>query len=68
MPDRTKNDRVEVYTDVHGEYRWRRVANNNQIVSDSAEGFVKHSYALESAGAYNKDVTDIRDLTQEEPT
>lgn len=66
MPDREKTNRVEVYKDAHGEYRWRRVAANNKIVTDSAEGFVKHAYALESARAYNQDVTDVRDLTQED--
>lgn len=63
---REKTDHVEVYQDTDGEYRWRRVAANNQIVSVSGEGFVKHGYALESAKSYNQDVADVRDQTQED--
>jgi uncharacterized protein YegP (UPF0339 family) len=56
-------DRVEVYTDAKGEYRWRRVARNNKIVSDSAEGFTTRSYAEQSARSYNADVERIDDQT-----
>ena len=54
---REKTDHVEVYHDTDGEYRWRRMATNNQIVSVSGEGFVKRSYAKKSAETYNQDVT-----------
>ena len=60
---REASDHVEVFQDVDGEYRWRRVAANHEIVSVSGEGFVKHAYALTSAQNYNQDVTDIRDST-----
>lgn len=33
-------DQVDVYRDKAGEWRWRRVAPNQQIIADSAEGYV----------------------------
>jgi uncharacterized protein YegP (UPF0339 family) len=30
---------IEMYRDVHGEYRWRMKAANNKIIADSAESY-----------------------------
>ena len=53
------SDRVEVYRDEAQEWRWRRVAPNGEIVSDSAEGYVEKDYALQAAARYNSDVLDV---------
>ena len=31
----------ELYKDTAGEYRWRLQANNNEVIADSAEGYVR---------------------------
>jgi uncharacterized protein YegP (UPF0339 family) len=33
--------RFEVYEDAAGEFRWRLVAGNGEIVADSAEGYTR---------------------------
>jgi len=33
----------ELYEDRAGEYRWRFQADNNEIIADSAEGYVNQS-------------------------
>jgi hypothetical protein len=48
-------DRVKVYKDKSGEYRWTRRAGNNQKVSNSGDGF-ERDYAILSAARYNADV------------
>jgi uncharacterized protein YegP (UPF0339 family) len=53
----TANDRVEVFEDVEGLYRWRRVdMDNGRIVSVSGDGYVNAQYAEEAAAAYNQDL------------
>jgi uncharacterized protein YegP (UPF0339 family) len=42
-------DRVRVYRDAKGEYRWQALARNNEIVAASGEGYMKQSWASESA-------------------
>lgn len=34
-----KNDKLEVYKDKRGEFRWRRIAPNGKIVGSSSEGY-----------------------------
>jgi uncharacterized protein YegP (UPF0339 family) len=42
-------DRVRVYQDAKGEYRWQALARNNQVIADSGEGYVDQSWATEAA-------------------
>jgi uncharacterized protein YegP (UPF0339 family) len=58
MSDTT--DHVELFNDSDGQWRWRRIAANNKIVSVCGEGFVDRSYAEDSAAKYNSDVADFR--------
>lgn len=44
-------DRVEVYQDVSGDWRWHAKAGNNKIVAESGEGYRNLSYAQEMARA-----------------
>jgi len=53
----TMNDKVEVFEDIEGLFRWRRVdMDNGRIVSVSGEGYVNAQYAEEAAAAYNQDL------------
>lgn len=36
-----RHDHVDLYRDDAGEWRWRRVAANGEVVADSAEGYVR---------------------------
>lgn len=42
-------DRVRVYRDEKGEWRWQALARNNEIVAGSQEGYVDESWAAEAA-------------------
>jgi uncharacterized protein YegP (UPF0339 family) len=57
-------DRVEVYRDFAGEWRWRRKNPNGNIVSDSGEGYVRKSDAIGAAHAVNVDVEDFQILEE----
>lgn len=57
-------DKVHIYTDSKGEFRWRRVAPNGEIVTACAEGFETKDYAELSAVRYNADTQLVYD---EEP-
>ena len=48
-------DRVEVYKDEAGEFRWRRKNEQGEPRSDSGEGYKNHSYAKEVAAELNPD-------------
>ena len=39
-------DRIEVYEDAAGEFRWRLVAENGEVLGDSGEGYVNRTDAL----------------------
>lgn len=43
------SDRTEVYLDKAGEWRWRRIAGNGEIVADSGEGYSRKFDALMAA-------------------
>jgi len=43
------DDRTEVYCDAAGEWRWRRVAPNGEIIADSGEGYTRKFDALQAA-------------------
>ena len=57
-------DKVEVYKDEAGEYRWRRKGPNGEKVSDSSEGYRSHIYTKERAAKLNPDCL-IVDLVTE---
>ena len=42
-------DKTIVYQDKSGEWRWRRVAPNGEIIADSSEGYVSMSNAERAA-------------------
>lgn len=50
------DDHVDLYKDDAGEWRWRRVAANGNIVSDSGEGYVNRIDAREMAEKVNPGV------------
>lgn len=53
----TENDYLDVFRDVAGEWRWRRVdGGNHRIVSIGAEGYLNEGYCREAAAAYNPGV------------
>lgn len=37
------SDKLEIYRDKRGKYRWRRVASNGRVVGKSAEGYERKS-------------------------
>jgi uncharacterized protein len=45
--------RVNVYEDEAGEFRWKLVAENGEIISDSAEGYRHKGYAITMAEKLN---------------
>ncbi len=46
-------DKVEIYQDEKGEYRWRRKSPNGEPVSTSGEGYVSHEYIKGRAAQLN---------------
>lgn len=56
MSDAPVTDRVEIFRGIDAQFRWRRIATNNQLVSGSEEGFTSKSWAERSAHTYNSDV------------
>ena len=42
-------DRTVVYQDAAGEWRWRRVAPNNEIIADSNESYTRKADAERAA-------------------
>jgi len=44
---------VHVYKDASGEYRWRGLAANGKIISESGEGYNNRMYARKMARALN---------------
>ena len=59
-------DRIEIYRDLAGEFRWRRRASNGQVVSGPGEGYTRKRNAIKSAVRRNRDVPAERwlDLTK----
>lgn len=49
-----------LYIDRAGEYRWRLLAANNQIVADSSEGYANRQGALQAVGRIQQLVNDPR--------
>jgi uncharacterized protein YegP (UPF0339 family) len=44
-----KKDKIELYKDKKGEWRWKRIAINGNNVGASSEGYVKKSDCLDNA-------------------
>jgi uncharacterized protein YegP (UPF0339 family) len=44
---------VVVYEDESGDFRWRLVAENGEIISDSAEGYRHKGYCITMAKKLN---------------
>lgn len=51
-------DKVTVYKDNAGEWRWKRQSENGEVVSTSSEGYVDKRYALLQAERLN-DIVEI---------
>lgn len=43
------NDRTEIYQDSNGQWRWRRVAANNEPIASSGESFTRKHDAERAA-------------------
>ena len=41
----TRQARFEVYEDSAGEYRWRGIAGNGEVIADSGEGYATKANA-----------------------
>ena len=50
------NDRIEIHQDRAAEFRWRRLAGNNEIISQG-EGYPSLSGAIKGAQRANPDVS-----------
>lgn len=53
-------DRIEVYQDKGGEFRWHLKAGNGEVVSDSAEGYTRVADAYRAAVRVHPDVPIYR--------
>lgn len=62
----TENDRVIVYPDIAGQYRWRRMAGNHRKISASGEAFFDLSTAKRAAERANPGVEIVVEVETEE--
>jgi len=44
--------KVEIYGDRHGEWRWRVIASNGNIVADGGEGYTTRAGAIRGWGSF----------------
>lgn len=59
----SRPDRVTVYPDAKGEFRWtRRNGWNAEVVGDSGEGYVDEGHAAEMAYSVNGGDFVVQDL------
>lgn len=49
-------DRVVLWQDAGGEWRWHRKAGNGEIISTAGEGYKNREWALQMAQRMNPDV------------
>lgn len=49
-------DKVIVYESHEGDWRWKRVAPNNETLSASSEGYERKRYAEDQAKKLNPDI------------
>jgi len=57
-------EKVELYRDAKGFWRWRRKAANGEIVADSAEGYWNRSDCLKMAESVNEGVPIEQEETE----
>jgi len=55
------DDHVELYRDDAGEWRWRRVAPNGEVVADSAEGYTRLEDCRAGAERQGVEIFEIRE-------
>jgi uncharacterized protein YegP (UPF0339 family) len=56
-------DKITVYPDAKGEFRWtRRNGHNNLVVSDSSEGYTEEDHAIQMAYDINGGDFVVQDL------
>lgn len=48
----------EIYEDAAGQYRWRLVHDNGNIIADSGEGYSSEAKARQSIKSVRKTATD----------
>ncbi|KAB1188244.1 MULTISPECIES: HVO_2922 family protein [Haloferax] len=48
----------EVYVDAHGEYRWRLVHDNGNILADSGEGYASKQKAKQGIESLKQNVPE----------
>jgi uncharacterized protein YegP (UPF0339 family) len=62
-------DKIRIYKDTSGEWRWTAYAGNNKVVADSAEGYGNHSDALAAAsGIVAGGTAVVVDIDHADPT
>ena len=54
-----RTDRVELYQDDAGEWRWHRIAPNGEIIADSGEGYKDSHHARLMAERCNIDLLPL---------
>lgn len=50
-----EQERVVVFEDEQGQWRWHRLARNNEVIATSGEGYVDKVHAVDMAVRLNKD-------------
>lgn len=59
-----EHDKLELYKDVEGKFRWRRTAPNGEIVGAATEGYVNKADCLSNLKRqFIKPDNDVADLT-----
>jgi len=54
-----RGERIEVYEDKSGEWRWRKIAGNNERTADSGEGYETYHGAFAAAERERKHSPEI---------
>ena len=49
---KSKIKHVQVYPDTHGQFRWRAMAGNWEIIAVSGESYVREQHAIEMAQTF----------------
>jgi uncharacterized protein YegP (UPF0339 family) len=60
-------ERVELYRDREGGWRWRRVAVNEEVIAESGEGYVNKLHAVRMAAQLNPDTVIVEVAESAEP-
>lgn len=59
-------DIVRFYKDAAGDWRWRRTADNGEIIGASTEGYVQLSHAVDNFTRLQKKTFELQVATDEE--